>query len=263
MASSTDPDTSPDVPVARKAPPAGKQFPCKNCGARLDFDPSQRALKCPYCGHVERIEPSDHAVQNTNWDDYWAKHGTEEGSIEGRSSQVTCGCCGAVVLLDDKVATDRCPYCNAFLENKPVAAQGMIPPAGLLPFGLDERQARDAFNAWITSRWFAPNGLYQFANLGRLNGVYVPFWTFDAMTYTHYRGERGDDYQDTETYTEADANGQQVTRTRQVTKTRWTSVSGEVQHYFENVLICASRGVSESYLNRLAPWDLPKLEEFR
>ncbi len=263
MASSVDAQTSDATPVARKEPPTGKQFPCKNCGARLDFDPSQRALQCPYCGHVERIEPSNKAVQNTNWDEYWAKHGAEEGSIEGRSSQVTCGTCGAVVLLEDKVQTDRCPYCGAFLENKPVEAQGMIPPAAVLPFAVSDREAREAFNRWISSRWFAPSSLYQFANLGNLNGVYVPFWSFDAMTYTHYTGMRGDDYQEQESYTETDANGQQVTRTRMVTKTRWTPVSGEVQHYFEKVLICASRGVPESYINCLAPWDLPKLEGFQ
>src|ERR687883_183800 len=79
--------------------------------------------------------------------------------------------------------------------------------------------------------WFAPNELKKLADLGQLSGVYVPFWTYDAMTYTHYTGQRGDDYQETETYTETDANGQPVTKTRQVTKTRWTHVSGEVRHF--------------------------------
>lgn len=263
MASSTDPEAPPQAPIARKEPPAGKQFPCKNCGAKLDFDPTQRALSCPYCGHVERIAPSEKAVQNTDWNAYWAKHGSEEGSIEGRSSQVKCRTCGAVVLLEDKVATDRCPYCACFLENKPEAAQAMIPPAGLLPFKLAERDARDAFNRWIRSLWFAPSSLCQFANLGRLSGVYVPFWTFDSMTYTHYQGQRGDDYTETETYQETNANGQVETKTRQVTRTRWTRVSGEVQHYFENVLICASRGVAKAHIHKLGPWDLPVLEGFR
>ena len=64
------------------------------------------------------------------------------------------------------------------------------------------------------------------ADLGQLNGVYVPFWTFDSMTYTHYTGERGDDYWETETYTETNAQGQTETKTRQVRKTRWTPVAG-------------------------------------
>jgi hypothetical protein len=171
--------------------------------------------------------------------------------------------CGAVVLLDDKVAADKCPYCGVFLENRPETAQGMIAPGALLPFAVTERHARDAFNRWIATRWFAPNGLYQFANLGKLAGVYAPFWTFDSMTCTHYTGQRGDDYTETETYTERDSNGQEVTRTRQVTRTRWTSVYGEIRHFFDDVLVYASQSLPEKHVVDLAPWDLPKVENFR
>jgi hypothetical protein len=83
------------------------------------------------------------------------------------------------------------------------------------------------------------------------------------MTYTQYTGERGDDYTETEYYTETDASGQQVQRSRQVTKTRWTRVSGMVQHFFDDVLILASHSVPERLMGGLAPWDLPNLEDFR
>src|SRR5262249_10983330 len=67
----------------------------------------------------------------------------------------------------------------------------------------------------------------------------------------------------TQYYTETDANGQQVQRSRQVTKTRWTRVSGMVQHFFDDVLILASQSVPERLMGGLAPWDLPNLEDFR
>jgi DNA-directed RNA polymerase subunit RPC12/RpoP len=265
MSSSTDPraDVPPETPEAARATPGGRKFPCKKCGARLDFDPSLRALHCPYCGFVEKIEPASHEVAATNWDDYWTHHAGEERVITGRSSQVTCATCGAVVLLEDKVATDRCPYCATFLENQPEAAKALIPPAGLLPFCVSERDAQAAFNDWVAGRWFAPNTFREFANLGKLSGAYVPFWTFDSMTFTHYTGERGDDYTETETYTETDANGQQVTKTRQVTRTVWTSVSGEVQRHFEDVLVYASQSLPTKHVYRLSPWELRRIEEFR
>src|SRR5207344_1224993 len=54
MASWAAATPQPDIPtvptVEPKAPPAGRQFPCGNCGARLDFDPAARSLKCPFCG---------------------------------------------------------------------------------------------------------------------------------------------------------------------------------------------------------------------
>src|SRR5262249_3371129 len=123
---------------------------------------------------------------------------------------------------------------------------------------------------------FAPTGLRQFANLGKLSGAYVPFWTYDSMTYTHYTGERGDDYTETETYTdtesytETDADGQTVTRSRPVTKTRqgtrtrWSSVSGNVDHFFDDVLIYASKSLPDGLVDGVGPWEeLKQLEEFK
>ena len=34
-----------------------------------------------------------------------------------------------------------------------------------------------------------------------VDGIYVPYWTFDAHTESDYTGERGDAYYTTETYT--------------------------------------------------------------
>jgi DNA-directed RNA polymerase subunit RPC12/RpoP len=251
------------------SPPAGKKFPCVQCGARLDYDPGARSLKCPYCGHVEEINPEKATVQEHDFEAYLRKQ-SGESTVAGRSSQVKCNTCGAVVLLEDKVAADRCPYCASFIENKPEAAKTMVPPECILPFRVESRQAIEAYNDWLKGLWFAPNSLKDFANLGKLNGVYVPFWTFDSMTYTFYRGERGDDYQETETYTDTETyfeNGEtktrNVTKTRTVTRTRWTSVSGEVNHFFDDVPVCASEGVPENYAASLTPKELKGVEPFR
>jgi DNA-directed RNA polymerase subunit RPC12/RpoP len=267
------------VLVEPKSPPPGRKFPCSRCGARLDFDPSSQALKCPYCGHAEEIAPATRTIEEHDYKEYLHRLAGKQTVIEGRSSQVRCTGCGAVVLLEDKLATDRCPFCATHLESQPAAAEGMIPPEGVLPCTVADREAREAFNRWIESRWFAPTELRQLANLGQLQGVYLPFWTYDSMTYTHYTGERGDDYQVTETYTDTewytetttDANGQATTvsrsrpvvRTRTVTKTRWTHVAGNVQHFFDDVLICASNSLQDREVGRLGPWDLKNLEEFQ
>jgi DNA-directed RNA polymerase subunit RPC12/RpoP len=251
-------------PTMTKAPPAGRKFPCPACGAKLDFDPSSRALKCPYCGHVAQIQHDTGGVEEHDFEEFLKHHvGVNKTAIPGRSEQVRCTGCGAVVLLEDKLATDKCPYCSTHLENQPESAEEMIPPESLLPFAVDQRAARAAFEQWLAGRWFAPTELKKLADLGQLSGVYVPFWTFDSMTYTHYTGQRGDDYQDTETYTETDSDGNTVTKTRSVTRTRWTWVSGEVQHFFDDVLVCASKSMPDELVVTLEPWDLKDLEGFR
>lgn len=253
----------------------GRKFLCPGCGAKLDFDPSQRALKCPYCGYAEPIDPTAETVRERDWEQYWA-HANEQGStIAGRSSEVQCKACAAVVLLEDKVVTDKCPYCGNDLENRPVTAEAMILPEGILPFKVEHARAKDAFRQWVAARWFAPNDLRHLADLGQLHGIYVPFWTFDSMTYTHYTGQRGDNYQeletyvDHETYMETDSRGNTVTRTRPVTKTRmvtrirWSPASGDVEEFFDDVLVCASRSIPEELMRELGPWDKQNYEPFQ
>src|SRR5260370_5441798 len=249
-------------PTVTNAPPPGRKFPCEKCGAKLDFDPASRSLQCPYCGHTQDIEPSKAKVQKHDLESALERGGGAT-VIEGRSSQVTCTACGAIVLLEGKVVTDKCPYCSTHLENKPEAAQAMIAPEGVIPFAVTSRQAIEAYDRWLKGLWFAPNALRHLATLGQTSGAYVPFWTFDSMTYTHYTGQRGEDYTQTETYTETNAQGQTETKTRQVTKTRWYPVSGEVQHFFQDIFICASKGVPEKYARTLKPRDLKALEAFR
>jgi DNA-directed RNA polymerase subunit RPC12/RpoP len=248
------------------APPAGHSFPCLKCGARLEFDPSSKGLKCPYCGYAQMVDPGGAAAAKHDLEEFLSKQ-TGKATLEGRSSEVQCNACGAVVLLEDKVASDRCPYCAAFIENKPQAAQAMVAVDGVLPFAIKDHQAHAKFSEWISSLWFAPSALRRVARLDKLNGVYVPFWCFDAMTYSHYSGERGDDYQETEWYDalETDANGQTrtVRKSRQVTKTRWTRVTGQVNHFFEDVTVCASTSVPEHYTRTVTREEMKDLEPFR
>lgn len=250
-------------PGTTRLPPAGRKFPCPQCGAKLDFDPAAHSLVCPYCGHAVVIEPDNKEVRERDYDGYLERIAGTESTIAGRSSQVSCPGCGAVILLQDDVATDRCPYCATHLENKPEAAEAMIPPEGILPFTVTLRQAIASFNEWISSRWFAPSGLYKLANLGLLSGMYVPFWTYDSMTYTHYTGQRGDDYTTTETVQVTNAQGETETRTQQVVRTRWTNVSGRVEHFFDDVLVCGSKSLAAWEVQQLSPWELTALEDFR
>ncbi len=115
---------------------------------------------------------------------------------------------------------------------------------------------------WISSLWFAPSALAQAAEAGSLNGVYLPFWTYDAQTSTDYAGERGEDYWETETYTET-VDGKSETKTRQVMKTRWWPASGEVDVPFDDILVAGTRSLPQKQLARLEPWDLPQLHAYQ
>jgi hypothetical protein len=119
------------------------------------------------------------------------------------------------------------------------------------------------FHRWLRSLWFAPGPLKRYARSDKhLQGVYVPYWTFDAATTSTYSGARGDYYQVPQTY-QTVQNGRTVTRTRMITKVRWTPVSGRVSRFFDDVLVLASHALPRRITERLEPWDLLNLTPYQ
>jgi hypothetical protein len=122
-----------------------------------------------------------------------------------------------------------------------------------LPFSVKETEARNALGNWLGSRWFAPNGMADFARKGRpMAGTYMPYWTYDAQTASDYKGERGDDYYVTK---RVRINGEM--RTQKQRKTKWRRASGRVSRFFDDVLVAASTALPKNHLEGLEPWDLP------
>ncbi|MBN2581884.1 MAG: hypothetical protein JXL80_02375, partial [Planctomycetes bacterium] len=184
-----------------------------------------------------------------------------ENEAVREQTTVTCSTCGAEVTFEPNVSGDLCPFCGSSV----VVGGGStrtIKPRSLLPFYVTREQATTAFQGWLDGLWFAPGDLKRMARTdGRLAGVYVPYWTYDTNTTSFYRGERGEDYWETEHYT-AFENGKHVSKTRQVRKTRWYPASGTVWNRFNDVLVLASRSLPPKYIERLEPWDLQHLAPY-
>jgi hypothetical protein len=153
----------------------------------------------------------------------------------------------------------ECDFCGAKIVAQPKSADPTVAPEGVLPFRVTQAQAADSLNRWLGSLWFAPGALKRLAAQEGLGGVYLPFWTYDAYTATRYTGERGDYYYTTESYTERDAQGNNVSRTRQVRHTRWRPAAGTVERWFDDILVPATKSLPPARLSALEPWDLGEL----
>ncbi len=238
------------------------RFPCDNCGAQLVFAPGQTSLTCPYCGHVQEIPESEgeavaEALQEIDYAS--AVAGMTRGAEYETTRVLRCSNCGAQNEFPEGTQATSCPFCATPLIAATASTNRHIKPAALIPFQLSESQARDAMTRWLGGLWFAPNGLQEYARKGRkMDGIYVPYWTFDAQTETDYRGQRGDDYYVTRTRT---VNGK--TETYQERRTRWTSVSGRVRRFFNDVLVMASHSLPRAHTDALEPWDLGALAPYR
>ncbi len=236
-----------------------QELKCTGCGAVLQFKPGTPHLTCTYCGADNVIEGSDEQIEELDYEEFINSKLADEEKIE--VSTVKCSACGATTSLQPNVTSDQCPYCASSLVIKDGSTSTILKPKSVLPFVVDKRKATESFRDWIHGLWFAPNKLKERASGGKLDGLYVPYWTYDTNTYTQYTGQRGTYYYVTETYTTTE-NGESVTKTRQVRRTRWNSCSGQVNDVFDDILVLASTSLPKKYADKLDPWYLKDLKPF-
>ncbi|MBX2896009.1 MAG: hypothetical protein KF763_11235 [Cyclobacteriaceae bacterium] len=239
------------------------ELACKECGALLKFQPGTNHLTCEYCGTKNEIAQPQSTVaevRENSLEDFLAREVENDEKIEVVT--VKCDGCHGINTFDPKTVSDKCAFCGSPLVLKTASTSNMHRPEYVLPFGIDLQKAIQGFKRWISGLWFAPSDLAKYADTPRsMNGVYIPYWTFDCATETRYTGQRGEDYQVTENYTTTE-NGQTVTKQRQVTKTRWYAASGNVRNNFDDLLIEASGSLDKKILRSLEPWDLNNLVEY-
>ena len=235
------------------------RFRCPGCGADLQFAPEGGNLTCPYCGRQERIEPTGAAVEERSYEQYLQTHADQMGTLAEGALEVACQTCGATVTFTPPMVAGECDFCGSPMVAQPRSADPVVAPEGVLPFRVTQDAATGFVGRWIGSRWFAPNALKKLAAHDSLGGVYIPFWTYDAYAASRYTGERGEHYYTTEQYTERDAQGNTVERTRQVRHTRWHPASGQVERWFDDILVPATKSLPPNRLTALEPWDLGEL----
>lgn len=241
-----------------------QEFPCQQCGAKLHFAPGSSHLECPYCGATQAIAapaaapgaaPTG-AVERSFEEAVRALRQQPVSTLAQNGHEIECNGCGAITVITAQASS--CPFCDSPVIVPIKEDRATIVPESVLPFVIDDRTAGTKFKEWVASRWFAPNDLAAKARRARIDGVYLPYFTYDSQTYTNYRGQRGDYYYVTETYTDS----QGKTQTRQVRKTRWSPRSGQVYVAFDDVLVCASKSLPTKLTDGLEPWDLAKLAPF-
>ncbi len=232
------------------------ELKCTGCGAILQFKPGTKNLTCTYCGAENVIEASNEIIEEIDFEKFISTQYEKEEKIEVVT--VRCSACGASLTLQPNVTADHCPYCAANIVVQTGSTSKVLKPKSLVPFVIDKKKAAEFFRNWINKLWFAPSDLKQKAANGNLDGIYVPYWTYDARTQTIYTGARGTYYYETETYTTTE-NGQTVIRTRQVRHTRWSSTAGQVSNEFDDILVIASNSLPVNYTQKLEPWHLNEL----
>lgn len=257
---------APTAPEPRPAaPPSGQvqledhRFPCPACGAPMRFRPGTTALRCPHCGHEEPIPDARGGIPELDL------RGAAEKAVPAVEMEdlrvVRCESCGAEVEFDADVHAKVCPFCATPIVTD-TGVRRYIKPQAQLPFLLTEEEARQAMNRWLGRLWFAPSNLKAYARADRaMDGIYVPYWTYDAETRTRYSGQRGKVYYESQAV-RVRVNGRTQIQNRQVARVRWYPAQGAVARNFDDVLVLGSKSLPNRYTDAIAPWDLSALSTY-
>jgi hypothetical protein len=239
---------------------AKKDFPCEKCGASLTFKPGSDHIVCEYCGHSQPVPVS--LTEKKEIKEYSLEEGmalakkVKAKDVTNSGKEISCKNCGAVSIVTNQ--SDRCAFCGSPMVVEVGGDEEVFVPESVLPFKITKQESKNMFMEWVKGLWFAPNDLKKRATSSGMDGVYLPYWTYDSDTKTAYTGQRGEYYYETEFY--QDSNGNQ--QSRQVQKTHWYSASGSVTVNFDDVLICASKSLPKDLIEELEPWDLNELMNY-
>ncbi|MGN0512661.1 MAG: hypothetical protein ACI4GD_00185 [Lachnospiraceae bacterium] len=229
---------------------ADEIYYCEACGGIMEFDVKTQALKCPNCDTVVQIANNSEDIVEHTLD----MNAINKIRVEEKTTvTMVCSGCGAPIEVESNSTALSCPYCGSSYVIADKQAETIVPD-GVVTFKITVADAKDIFRNWIKKRYLAPNALKNLYQHGKFQGMYIPYWTFDADAHAYYRAMGGRNR--TETY--KDSNGNTHTRT----VTDWYATTGNVRRFFDDVLVCASERNDKILLNGIDNYDTKNMPSY-
>ena len=241
-------------------------YKCPACTGPLHFVGSSGKLECDYCGSVYEVseiealqaeseakaeqafaqQQADQSAQGDEWDTSGLN---TQWNPQGMTAY-NCPSCGAELICDENTAATNCPYCgNPAVV--PGQFSGSLKPDFILPFKLDRNAALEALKNHYGGRHkiLLPKPFVSENHIEEIQGVYVPFWLYDADA-------------DAQAQFEATRSFSRREGKDEVTTTEHYNVyrSGSVR--FEKVPVDASSRMSDNYMDSIEPYDYQALKSF-
>lgn len=173
--------TMPEVAQADTVEAEAQAARCPRCGApKLTHDPDRPGvLRCGSCGHTLANRKDG------------AAHNMARAMLKKRAQPVVwvvgqrvlhCNGCGAERTLPARQLSESCPFCGSRNVVTQDALGSLTQPDVVVPFHFDEARARELIYESLDGRmerlkaWFSDRR----ADRVHVEGVYLPYWVFDA-----------------------------------------------------------------------------------
>lgn len=228
------------------------EFKCPRCGATTAYSLAAGGLTCTHCGYTEYPESP---LVGKGAQEFEFKLETLKRAARGWGEprrELECQNCGAKTSLPPDSLTATCPFCgsNRVLQREDPSDE--LQPRFLVLFQIGTDRCLAIFRRWSGASWMTPTALRKLANFERLTAIYIPFWTFDALTQAQWRAQVG--HSETERYYDHSSKSWK-TRTRIV----WRWESGQVRLPFDDLIIEGTERISPGLMAQVDNFDLSQL----
>lgn len=246
------------------------EYKCPACTGPLHFVGESGKLECDYCGstydvaeiealyagqeagakaafqEAEAKEKNGEPGEEPAWDTS-ALQGDWGADGEGMKAY-NCPSCGAELICDATTAATSCPYCG---NNTIVPGQfgGTMKPDYVIPFKLDKKASVAALKKHYSKKFFLPRAFSSGNHLEEVQGIYVPFWLFDAGAEADCR------FHATRSHTHTDGD-------YRVTVTEHFDVRRSGTMEFERIPVDGSKKMPDDYMDSIEPFDYAGLKSF-
>jgi len=157
------------------------EYKCPNCSAPLSFDPGQQRVACPNCGTVFENDALNAIAQDAKGGGFdWGDFKSSFDCSERLNTKVyQCQGCSALIEADENTAATKCPYCdsNVVLQDR---IEGGLKPNAIIPFKKTKEEVPGLVADFYKNKKLLPNNFFGENVSEKVQGVYVPFWLFDA-----------------------------------------------------------------------------------
>ena len=167
-------------------------YQCPRCTGPLEFSSETGKLECKFCRSSFTVEEYDALTAKRTARAARAfeqKEAAQAVTKEPKEAfgenwapdmrEYSCPDCGAVLAADANTAVICCPYCGN-RAMVPGVFSGMRKPDYVIPFKKTRADAEEALRNHYKKKPFLPKGFSAQNQIEKLQGVYVPFWLFDA-----------------------------------------------------------------------------------